>query len=184
MYKRITIITGNLLLAINIFAQTLIPADESSTIKFAIKNLGITVNGTFKGIKGEILFDHSNPNNSFFNLSVDAASVNTGIHARDSHLKKEDYLNVHKFPLITFLSTKVFPSGKEGIFIVNGNISIKDVKKSISFPFTISEQENGFLFKGTFKLNRRDFNVGKASLVLSDNLDVSFSVYATSKTKI
>ncbi|CAN5813344.1 YceI family protein [soil metagenome] len=182
MYTSIIIIASNLLLAISTFAQSLIPVDAGSSVKFSIKNLGITVNGIFTGIKGEIIFDPLNPNNATFNLSVNAATVNTGINLRDSHLKKEDYFNVNKFPLITFLSTKVSASDKDDIFIINGNITIKGVTKSISFPFRIVSQQSGYLFKGAFKLNRRDFHVGSGSLVLSDNLDVSFSVYATTKT--
>lgn len=165
-----------------IMAQDLVPDDAASAIKFSIKNVGITVNGSFKGLSGHISFEPSTPATAMFNLSIDAGSVNTGINARDNHLKKDDYFNVNKFPLITFLSTKVFASGKESIFIVNGNITIKGITKSISFPFIVTAQQNGYLFKGTFKLNRRDFRVGGGSLVLADNLDVSFSVYAANKT--
>lgn len=183
MCTRIVIITGYLLSTIGTFAQSLVAVEAGSSVKFAIKNLGITVNGTFSAIKGAITFDPAKPNNAVFNLSVDAATLNTGITARDNHLKKEDYFNVNKFPLITFLSTKVSASGKESIFIINGSITIKDITKNISFPFTIAAQQSGYLFKGEFKLNRRDFQVGSGSLVLSDNLEVSFSVYATVQTK-
>ncbi|MEP6846924.1 MAG: YceI family protein [Panacibacter sp.] len=181
MFKKLPLITGICFWAINIFAQNLVPNDAGSSIKFSIKNFGITVNGSFKGLKGNITFDPQIPGNSLINLSVDAGTVNTGIDSRDSHLKKEDYFNVNKFPLITFLSTKVSATGKEGIFNINGNISIKGTTKNISFPFTATTQQGGYLLKGTFKLNRRDFSVGSGSLILSDNLDVSFSVYAANK---
>lgn len=182
MYKRIFFIAWVLTTVFSTAAQGLKPSDDASAIKFSIKNLGITVNGSFKGLKGDITFDPSAAANALFNLTVDAATVNTDNSTRDKHLKKEDYFNVNKFPFITFLSTKISASGKDGTFIVNGKITIKGTTKNISFPFTAQAQQHGYLFKGTFKLNRRDFKVGGGSLVLSDNLEVSFSVYAANKT--
>ncbi|QEC66037.1 YceI family protein [Panacibacter ginsenosidivorans] len=182
MYKRLLLITVNYFFAINIFAQSLVATDAGSVISFSIKNFGITVTGTFTGLKGNILFDPAAPANSVFNLSVNTSTVNTGIDARDRHLKKEDYFNVEKFPVITFISTKVSASNKSGIFIVSGNITIKGTTQAINFPFVAKASQSGYLFTGTFKLNRRDFQVGSGSLILSDNLDVSFSVYATNKT--
>ena len=182
MFKKLFFITINCFFAITIFAQSLVATDAGSAINFSIKNFGVTVTGTFTGLKGNILFDPGAPANASFNLSVNASTVNTGIDSRDRHLKKEDYFNVEKFPLITFLSTKVSASNKQGVFIVSGNITIKGTTQSISFPFTAKASQNGYLFTGTFKLNRRDFQVGSGSLILSDNLEVSFSVYAASKT--
>jgi polyisoprenoid-binding protein YceI len=182
MFKKLLFITINYFFAINIFAQSLVATDAGSVINFSIKNFGVTVTGTFTGLKGNILFDPGAPANATFNLSVNTSTVNTGIDARDRHLKKEDYFNVEKFPLITFLSTKVSASNKPDVFIVTGNITIKGTTQAISFPFTAKALQNGYLFTGTFKLNRRDFRVGSGSLILSDNLDVSFSVHATNKT--
>lgn len=179
MLKKLVLILSSFLCAINIFAQDLSPKDEGSAISFSIKNFGITVNGSFKGLKGTVKFNEANPSTALFNLSVDAATVNTGINARDNHLKKEDYFDVAKFPLITFTSTKISATAKQSNFNATGNITIKGVTKTISFPFTATAKSNGYIFSGSFLLNRRDFNVGSSSLILSDNLNVSFSVYVT-----
>jgi polyisoprenoid-binding protein YceI len=153
--------------------------EKGSSIEFKIKNFGITVNGSFRGLKGNITFDTQNTATAIFNLSVNANTVNTGIDSRDNHLRKEDYFNVTKFPVLSFKSIKVTSPGKEGLFNINGSITIKGVTKNISFPFTVTPKQNGYLFTGSFMLNRRDFGVGSSSLILSDNLDVSFSIYAT-----
>ncbi len=160
------------------FAQTYTPADEDGAVKFSIKNLGIATAGNFKGLKGSIQFNVINLAASSFTVSVDAATLNTGINARDNHLKKEEYFDVNEYPSITFASTKIERSATQGTFIVNGNINIKGVSKSISFPFTAIEQNGGYLFSGSFKLNRRDFKVGGNSITLSDNLTVSLAVFA------
>jgi polyisoprenoid-binding protein YceI len=62
MFKKFTSIICSVFFTVNIFAQSLVPNDAGSAIKFAIKNFGITVNGSFKGLKGNISF---NPVNVF-----------------------------------------------------------------------------------------------------------------------
>jgi polyisoprenoid-binding protein YceI len=62
--------------------------------------------------------------------------------------------------------------------MVEGNLTIKGVSKFISFPFTATATANGYVLAGQFKINRRDFNVGGSSWVLSDELSVSLNVAA------
>jgi len=127
-------------------------------------------------LRGTIKFDPGYPEQAFFNVSVDAGTVNTNIGARDNHLRKETYFNVQKYPRISFVSTKVGNTTKAGILYITGNITIKGISKEISFPFTATEEHDGYLFAGEFKINRIDFKVGGNSLVLSGDLIVSLSV--------
>jgi len=154
------------------------PVDQLSDIKFTIKNLGFNVTGTFKGLAGTIRFNATDPGSSSFNVTIDANTVNTGTGARDNHLRKEEYFDVAKYPKISFVSKQVTASGKNGGYTVTGNLTIKGVTKEISFPFTVTAKNDGLLFTGECKLNRRDFKVGGSSMVLSDNLVVSLKVFA------
>ena len=159
-------------------SQLFIPSDSGSSIKFKIKNLGISVTGSFTGLKGKIQFDPANLGKSSIEATVEASSVNTGIDLRDDHLRKEEYFNVKNYPQIRFVSSKLTKSSKAGNYLVTGNLTIRSVTKEISFPFTASPQNGGYLFKGEFKINRRDFKVGGNSFTLSDNLMVQLSVLA------
>jgi polyisoprenoid-binding protein YceI len=123
-------------------------------------------------------FDEKKLGSSFFEASVDASTINTGIDARNKHLRDEEYFDVKNFPRISFVSTKVMPSTKAGTFFLFGKLTIKNTTREISFPFTATPQQDGLLFNGEFKLNRRDFGVGGSSLVLSDNLTVQLAVLA------
>jgi len=161
-----------------IFAQTYKPVDSESKVKFVIKNFGINTGGIFKGLDGTINFDPANLAAATFDVNVDAKTVDTDVESRDNHLRKEEYLNVEKFPTLNFKSTKVTKTNSNEFLYMFGNITIKGVTKEIKFPFKASQKDEGFLFEGTFKLNRRDFGVGGNSLSLSDELTVTLSVLA------
>lgn len=160
-------------------AALLQPSDDGSSVRFGIKNFGGNVTGSFKGLKGKIVFDAVKTESSSFDVTVDVRTINTGIKMRDTDLKKEKYFNVEKFPSIQMLSTGIRKDGgiRDG-YIFNGVVIIKGIKKEISFPFTATQQNEGYLFKGSFPLNRRDFGVGGSSISLSDNLTVTLSVLA------
>lgn len=159
----------------SVYSQAYKPVDESSSVKFKIKNFGFNVNGKFSGVVGVVKFDPNNLASSSFDVSVDANSVDTDIDARDNHLRKPEYFDVKNFPRIKFVSTKVTPSTKTGTLFVFGKLTIKGTTKEVSFPFTAEQKGNGYLFKGEFKLNRRDFGVGGDNTI-SDNLTVSLDI--------
>ena len=154
------------------------PVDNGSSVKFSIKNFAQNVVGGFKGLAGTIRFNATDPGSATFNVSIDANTINTGNSGRDSHLRKEEYFDVQKYPKINIISKKITTSDKSGVYILTATVNMKGVSKEISFPFTVVQQNESLLLKGEFKLNRRDFKVGNGSLILSDNLTVSVSVLA------
>jgi polyisoprenoid-binding protein YceI len=162
-----------------IHAQQYQPVDDKSSVKFNIKNFGVTTGGDFKGLAGQLEFDKANPEKTVFDISINAATVNTDNNSRDGHLRKEDYFDTDKFPKITFKSEKVVSKGSG--FSVSGNLTVKGTTKSISFPFTAQVKDDGYLFEGSFQINRRDFKVGGNSMVLGDNVTVTLSVFAKKK---
>ena len=160
------------------YGQTLLPIDKESKVKFSIRNLGMNVTGSFTGLDGKISFDEKNLGASSFEASIDVNTINTGIGARNNHLRKEEYFDVKNFPRIRLVSTKVTASNKAGTYFLFGKLTIKNTTHDISFPFTATPQDGGYLFNGEFKLNRRDYGVGGNSMVLSDNLTVNLAVLA------
>ena len=156
-------------------AQNYTPVDSSSSVKFKVKNLGFNVGGSFSGLQGTISFDPNNLSACKFDVTVDANTVNTGIDMRDNHLRNEDYFDVKNHPRIRIASTKITTSTKSGTLYFFGNLTIKNTTKEISFPFTATQQNVGYVFNGEFKMNRRDFSVGGGSTI-SDNLTVTLEV--------
>jgi len=160
------------------FGQNYTPTDAGSKVRFVIKNFGINTGGTFEGLAGSIIFDPANLAGASFNVSVDAKTVDTDVEARDNHLRKEEYFDVEKYPKLSFRSTKITTTNKDGYLFMFGVITIKNISKEISFPFKQTSKDGGILFDGEFKLNRLDFGVGGKSFSMSDELSVELSIFA------
>jgi polyisoprenoid-binding protein YceI len=177
--KLVVTLAAFMLNMVYVNGQAYQPADSKSSVKFSIRNFGINTGGSFKGLEGDIQFDKTNPGKTVFDISINATTVNTGNDARDTHLRKEEYFDVARFPKISFKSTAV--SAKGSGYQVSGQLSIKGTTKTISFPFKVSSDADGYLFEGSFQLNRRDFKVGGNSMVLGDNVTVTLAVFAKKK---
>jgi polyisoprenoid-binding protein YceI len=151
------------------------PVEEGSALKFTIKNLGFGVDGTFGGFDGTINFDPQSLDKSSFDVTVNASTVNTANSLRDEHLQAESYFDVKNNPRIRLHSTRII--AKNGAYTFTGDLTIKGKTHSITFPFTATTITDGFLFKGSFKIKRKDFGVGGTSTI-ADELEVNLSVTA------
>ena len=153
------------------------PVDAASSVQFKIKNLGFTINGSFSGLQGTIKFDPTHLADATVDVSIDANTVNTDNSMRDDHLRKSDYFDVKNYPLIRFVSTGIASSNKARVFFISGKLTMKDHTRDISFPFTAKPSTEGWLFNGSFTVNRREFDIGGASII-ADNLEVSLNIIA------
>lgn len=167
-----------LFIAINVFSQTYTPEDSGSKVHFTIKNFGIRTGGDFTGLHGSIVFNPKAVGTSRFIVSVNSKTIDTDNGTRDNHLRKAEYFDVEKYPLISFVSMKVTESSTAGLFHVTGSLTIKAVTKVVQFDFSATPSASGYLFKGEFDINRRDFGVGSSSITLSDNLHMTLTVNA------
>ena len=158
-----------------VIAQNYKPADQGSMIEFVIKNFGINTKGSFSGLDGRISFDAKDNSKCTFDVSVAASSVNTDNEMRDNHLKKNSYFDVERYPRIRIVSTSI--TGDNGRYTFNGKLTIKDKTKDISFPFVATATGEDYIFKGSFTINRRDFEVGGGSTI-SNNCTVNLTVLA------
>ena len=173
-------------LLITLFAADLakaqyLPVDKGSTLTFKIGNFGFDVNGSFTGFKGTINFDPQNIAAGSFDVTIDAATVNTDNNLRDGHLRGAAYFDVKNYPTIHFISSKITSSGNS--FTAYGKLTIKGKTRDISIPFTAAPGMDEYLFKGSFKVNRKDFGVGGTSTI-SNELEVSLNVLAKKQAAI
>jgi polyisoprenoid-binding protein YceI len=174
-FTRLVLITT--LLGLNMYQvhAQFMSIDRSSKISFAIKHFGFLTDGGMSGLSGKIFFNRSLPDSSRFDVTADAATIQTGVDLRDKHLKGQSYFDVEKYPTIRFVSKKVEKVDQGAGFIVTGELTIRDITRGITFPFTATPENRGYRLKGSFVINRRDFKIGDTG-VISDEVRVSLEV--------
>ncbi|NNJ55486.1 MAG: YceI family protein [Bacteroidia bacterium] len=153
---------------------------NSASVKFYIKNTGVTVDGTLSGLKATVSFDPNDLANSKIYASVNVNTIKTGIQKRDNHLLQPEYFNAAKHPKIVMTSTAFSSKGGNNY---NGtfNVSIKGKTKSVKVPFTFTETNGKGKFAGSFKVDRLDYGVGESSWMLGDDVTVKISLTSTKK---
>src|SRR5580692_6813717 len=83
-----------------------------SEADFSIKHLAIsTVHGSFHGVTGVVHVDPANMTKTSVEATIDVTTVDTGVTARDTHLKSPDFFDTAKFPTMSFKSTSVVKAG-------------------------------------------------------------------------
>ena len=107
-----------------------------STAGFKVRHLMVAnVRGEFSGVTGAVVFDPGAPENSRVEARIDATTIHTRDDQRDAHLKSADFLDVEKFPAITFVSKKIAGAGVE--WKVTGDLTIHGVTREV----TLDEEE-------------------------------------------
>ena len=134
--------------------------------QFAVKHMMIsTVRGEFKGVTGAVAWDDEDITKSSVNVTIDAATVNTGEPKREADLRSDHFFEVAKYPTITFKSTRVEPAGA-GKLNVTGDLTIHGVTKQVVLdvagPSAVVKDPMGnsrVAISATTKINRQDFGV-------------------------
>ncbi len=153
------------------------PVASESSVRFSLKNFGFKTGGSLDGPEGDIIFNPDDLTKSSFRVTIKATTINTGNESRDEHLREETYFDVKNYPQIRFVSTSVTQAGKKGAYQTAGTLTVKNKSKEIAMLFTAEKNGNGWTFSGSFKMNRKDFDVGGSS-TLSDEVSVDIKVVA------
>lgn len=144
-----------------------------SSVGFTVRHLGISkVNGTFKSFKSNIQADPATGKITQVEGTVEIASIDTGIEARDNHLKAEDFFDAAKFPTAT-LKTKSITFKGDNLTGV-AELTLKGVTKKVTFTgeylgSTVADFGHGKNRRAGYSvsttINRRDFGLSFNKLV-------------------
>lgn len=133
---------------------------------FSVRHMMITtVRGQFMNVNGWLEIDPDHPENTTLETTIDVNSMAaTGNEDRDKHLLSPDFLDVEKYPVITFKSTEVKVTG-ENTAELTGDLTIRDVTRPVKLDVEYLGQgmtPNGSTvsgFVGSTKINREEFNL-------------------------
>ena len=154
-----------------------------SSAQFSVRHLGIsTVRGAFTKVSGGVQYDAANPGKSSIQATIDAASVVTRVDMRDKDLRSPNYLDVQKYPTITFISKKVETAGADKLK-VTGDLTIHGVTKTVVLdvdgPTPAMQGPGGKLRMGasaTTRIDRMDFGVNGLPGVVGDEITITLDV--------
>lgn len=163
---------------------------------FRVRHMMISwVNGEFGHITGSVVFDPANLNKSSIDATIDAATVSTREPARDRHLKSADFLDVVRYPAITFHSTQIIPVG-ENSYTVNGELTIhgvtREIKLHVEFLTPEIRDPDGLLRRGaraTTRIERQDFRLmwnavlESGGFVVGNDVEITIDVELVRQTE-
>jgi polyisoprenoid-binding protein YceI len=134
-------------------------------VLFSAKHLMVTtVRGTFTDIRGTVEINETDPTASHAEISVAAASVDTGFGARDTHLRSDDFFAAETYPEILVMSTAVKQKGGND-YVVTADVTVKDVTRSVDFAVEFLGFYSGMDgsrqagFHARAKINRKDWGL-------------------------
>jgi polyisoprenoid-binding protein YceI len=123
------------------------------------------VRGGFSGVQGTVVYDSDNPAASSVEATIDAGSINTNEAPRDAHLKSADFLDVEKYPTITFKSKQPKKAG-DGEWNLAGDLTLHGVTREVVLkledPTAETKDPYGNVRIGasaTTKIKRSDFGL-------------------------
>ena len=168
-----------------------------SLVEFSAKHMMITtVKGRFGTVNGTITADLRNPDNSHVEVEIDAASLDTRTEQRDQHLRSADFLDVERYPTITFKSTSVQGAyAREGDeFKVMGDLTIRGTTRRVTldctFDGTNKDPWGGERagFSASTKIDRREWGLTwnqaleTGGILVGNEIKVSLEVQAVRQT--
>ena len=121
--------------------------------------------GGFATFTGSVDLVDGAPEKSRVNVDIDAASLTSDAEKLTGHLKSDAFFDVAKHPKATFASTEIKKGGEKGAtHTVTGNLTIKGITKSVTFPATIGVAGDSASVDAEFAINRRDFQLNYAGM--------------------
>jgi polyisoprenoid-binding protein YceI len=168
---------------------------DHSSITFKVKHLTIsTVMGKFSKFSGTFNFDEKNPSQSKVEVTIDPASVDTGVKGRDDHLRSDAFFEVETYPTAVFKSTKVSDI-KDGDFTIEGTLTLHGVTKPVvlkaNYEGSIADDQGQThaAFSAETEINRQDYGIDfsealdKGGLLAANEVKLSFEVEGVPTSK-
>jgi polyisoprenoid-binding protein YceI len=151
-----------------------------SSAQFSVRHLGVsTVRGAFARITGTAKYDPADVTKSSLETTIDAKSVDTRVEMRDNDLRSPNFLDVEKYPTITFHSTQ-FKSPTPGKMQITGDLTIHGITKPVVLdvdgpngPMKGPGGNQRIGVTATTKINRKDFDVNGAPGVVGDEITIT-----------
>lgn len=161
-----------------------------SAINFSVRHMVFAkVRGRFGTWTGSLHLDPEDLAKTQAKVEIDAASIDTGVADRDTHLRSADFFDVEQFPVLRFESSKV--EQVEGSrYRLIGELSIRDVTREVALEVEYTGKgkdpwgNTRAAFTATTSLNRHDFGLEwnqlleAGGVLVGERIDIELEIQA------
>ena len=167
---------------------------QHSAVSFQVAHLMfMKVDGKFREFEGTFEFDEDANTISNIDVTIQAASIDTNVEARDKDLRSRRFFDAEKFPTLTFKSaTPTQLSG--GKAQINGTLTMHGVEKEVVLDAKLLGKGKDpwgnlkYGFEATTTINRKDFGMAwnevleAGGVMVGDEIDVTLKIEAAPAT--
>lgn len=185
MKKSIVLLAVTAISNMPVFASDTYTIDSRHTFPgFEINHLGFSIQrGRFNQTSGKLTMNPDAGTGSL-QITVDAASINTGLDELEQHLRGEDFFDVARYPKIFFSSNK-FHFENQQLKAVDGRLTMhgktSPVKLTVDYFHcgrNLKTLKNVCGANAFTTIKRSDFGVDKYAPMLADEVKVIIQVEA------
>ena len=161
-----------------------------SAVNLTVRHMVISkVRGHFTKWNAKLALDTADLSRSAVEVEIEAASIDTGVADRDTHLRSADFLDAQKFPTLRYRSRRVEAPSKDRLR-VTGDLTIRDVTREVVLDVDYGGQgkdpwgNQRAGFSATTSINRKDFGLTwnqaleTGGLLVADRVDIEIELQA------
>ncbi len=177
------------------YAKTYRYDTAHSEVGFSVSHMVVsTVHGHFNDVTAELFWNPKKLKKSYLNGTINVTSIDTNNKKRDNHLQAKEFFHSNEFPTITFKSSSIKANkNKKNTYILTGELTIKDITKSISCPLItkgpITDPWNNerIGFEATCSIKRMEFNINQnkllktGDLIIGNDIEIKITVEGIAK---
>jgi polyisoprenoid-binding protein YceI len=154
-------------------------------VEFSAKHLGMmTVRGYFDEVSTKADIDPAHPEAASVEATISTASIRTNNGVRDNDIRSSNFLEVEKYPVMTFKSTSIEAAGPDR-YALTGDLTIKGITRPVTLDVLRYGEFNDegmmghrIAYGATTKINRKDFGLSfnavlDGKFVVSDEIQIS-----------
>jgi polyisoprenoid-binding protein YceI len=150
---------------------------------FSVSHAGFTEkHGTFRDFDATLQYDPEHVDKSQLTVTVKTESIDTGLARRDGDLKGTQFLDVAKYPDMTFVSTRV-ASGPGGSLVIDGDLTLHGATRPLTLAARLNksapnpfDKKPTLGFSATASLKRSDFGIATFVPIIGDDVTITIDV--------
>jgi polyisoprenoid-binding protein YceI len=156
---------------------------ENSSVRFKVRLLWTTnIEGCFcGGVSGRVSFDPDAPQESIVKLEIKTDTLNAGVPQLNNEIKAPAFLDVEKFPLITFKNTSAQRVNDQQ-YTLTGDLTFHGVTKPVTLRSNLvgrSKDSKGESHTGSdsyLVIKRSEFGIKGAEAAVGDEIFLTIRV--------